>query len=138
MNRKLNRLAFTGLLAGVLVAGGGMPARAAPALEASAASVTAAAACKAHPVRPVKVGSNIRSASTFSGCRGTVRLMVQRLRWGGRWETIKAVTVPVTGRRTTTVSCRGSGTFTYRTLVHSRNLAGRPKNWTSSHLRVRC
>ncbi|GAA2851722.1 hypothetical protein Acy02nite_35380 [Actinoplanes cyaneus] len=135
MSRHVLRLAVAGVLAGGILAGGASAATAAPVLEQGVA-VSAAAACAAHPVRPVKVGSTIRGATTFSRCSGRATLTVQRKRWWG-WENVKSAGVPASGRRTLAASCRGSGTFTYRTLVTGR-VAGNPKAWSSATYRVRC
>ncbi|MFI1990574.1 hypothetical protein [Actinoplanes sp. NPDC020271] len=135
MSRHVQRLALTGVLAGAILAGGATAATAAPA-SGPGQPVGAAAVCVAHPVRPVKVGSSIRGATTFSHCSGRATLTVQRKRWWG-WQNVKSAGVPASGRPTVTASCRGSGTFTYRTLVTGR-VAGNPKAWGSATYRVRC
>ncbi len=87
---------------------------------------------------PINVGYTIKSGTSIKGSGSTscdsARVTVQRLRWWG-WEDLASRPVGANAV-TATWNCRGTGTYTYRTLVKLEGYPFYAK--TSNEITVSC
>jgi hypothetical protein len=138
--------AATALAAVAMLFGSTGPAAASgPAAHTTSASLQAALpGCSMNDhARPGvrRDGSTIVGTGGFFGCSGSpyAQMTLQRSRWYG-WENLKTWIGNFTPGRTYSVSynCRGTGTYTYRTIMTGRDVAGRPTFKESRRLRTPC
>ena len=98
----------------------------------------AAASCDPNVGYTIKDGNYIKGSASLP-CSGTATVTLQRT-WNGIWGTdLTSITLNGAGdNRSVVWNCKGTGRYTYRTIVTWRKVSGLPGFKESNHTEHTC